>query len=81
MDILTALKEHNPQRGQRRCKLQSNLDAIEDGTPGKAELVAALEDQQGYPSNRLEITFAAIGLPVGSELISLHRRRMCVCYR
>lgn len=79
MDILTALHDTAPERGANRCKLQKTLDAIDDDTPGKPELLAAVES--GPPASRLTLTFSALGTPVSESLICDHRAHRCYCYR
>lgn len=79
MDILTALHDTAPERGAERCKLQRILDDIDDDTPGKHELVAAVES--GPAAQRLTLTFSALDMPVSSDVINDHRARRCRCYR
>jgi hypothetical protein len=81
MDILTALHEASPTRGKARCKLQRILDDIPDEAPGKAELLAAVEDAANYPAQRFTLTFTALGTPVSRDGISDHRGKRCRCYR
>ncbi len=81
MDILTALHDANPERGSRRCKLQQILDGIPEDTAGKADLVAATQDADGFPGSRLTLTFSALGTPVSDDTINDHRAKRCRCYR
>jgi hypothetical protein len=81
IDILTALHDANPQRGNRRCKVQSILDEIPDETAGKDALVAAIADAASYPAQRLTLTFSALGSPVSDGTIANHRGKRCACYR
>jgi hypothetical protein len=80
MDILAALHDANPSRGTKRCKLQRFLDSIDDATPGKADLVAAVNDL-GFAALRLTLTFSALEHPISSDLIRDHRGQRCCCYR
>ena len=82
MDILAALNDANPQRGKNRCKIQRFLDSIDDETPGKGDLSAAVAaDPQAFPAKHLTMTFSALGTPISAELISDHRNQRCLCYR
>lgn len=81
IDILAALTSANPRLGSRRCKLALILDEIDDDTPGKDALVAAVDDAAGYPAARLTMTFSAIGHPLYKDSISDHRAKRCLCYR
>lgn len=81
MDILAALHDANPARGQARCKLQTFLDDIPDGTEGKDALMSAVESQAAYPAQRLTLTFTALGTPISADMISDHRAKRCRCYR
>lgn len=81
IDILAALTSANPKRGSRRCKLAVILDDIDDDTPGKDALVAAVDDATGYPAARLTMTFSAIGHPIHKDSIADHRAKRCRCYR
>lgn len=80
MDILTALNDANPQRGAKRCKVQKILDDIPDDTAGKADLAAATLDTT-FAASRLTLTFSALKVPVGPDLINDHRANRCACYR
>ena len=81
IDILAALTSANPRLGSQRCKLAAVLDDIDDDTPGKDALVAAVEDAKEYPASRLTMTFSAIGKPVHKDSIADHRAKRCRCYR
>ena len=80
MDILAALAA-TPQRANGRCKLQRLLDDIPEDAPGRDDLIAAVGDPAGYPSQRLAIVLAALGTSVGEGLIQDHRGDRCKCYR
>lgn len=79
-DILAAL-DVTPSRGERRCKLAKFLDSIAEDTPNKAALVAAVEDPDGYPAQRLTLTFTALGTPIHKDTIGDHRGKRCRCFR
>lgn len=81
IDILAALTNANPRLGDKRCKLALTLDGIPDDTPNKADLVAAVDDSEGYPANRLSLAFSAISRPVYKDTIADHRAKRCRCYR
>lgn len=81
MDILAALNDHSPRKGQNRCKLQRILDDIPDETPGKDALVAAAGDAAEYPAAHLTMTFSALQAPVSADIINDHRAARCLCYR
>lgn len=82
MDILAALNDANPQRGAKRCKVQTILDEIPDETPGKDALVAAVDATPAtFPAQKLTLTFSALGTPVSDGGISNHRAKRCICFR
>lgn len=81
IDILAALTNANPRRGDKRCKLAVILDDIPDDTPGKTDLVAAVDNATDFPANRLTLTFSALGTPLHKDSITDHRAKRCRCYR
>jgi hypothetical protein len=81
IDILTALHNANPTRGPGRCKLAKFLDSIPEDTPGKTDLLAAIDDAEGFPANRLTLTFTALGNSIGVDTIRDHRADRCACFR
>lgn len=81
MDILAALNDTSPQLGPRRCKLAVILAEIPDDTPGKQQLLDAVDNARSYPASRLTLTFTALGMPCSRDMISDHRAQRCRCYR
>lgn len=80
LDIFSALNA-SPRKGANRCKLQLILDGIPDDTPGKSDLVAAVNDADEYPAQSLTLTFSALERPVSADIINDHRAARCLCYR
>lgn len=80
-DILGALVATAPTRNTDVCKLQAVVDAIPEGTEGRAELVEAVNDPKAYPAHYLVKVFHRLGTPVGENLVRHHRAKRCVCWR
>lgn len=79
-DILAALAT-TPTLSTTVCKLQAVVDAIPEGTEGRADLVAAVNDPKAYPAHYLVQVFHRLGTPVGENLVRHHRAKRCVCWR
>lgn len=84
-DILAALAGTAP-RGNSRCVVQRWLDDIADNTPGKAELVEAIEcGDKNCPQYRTIVQALAIlrslGFSTSDGSVGHHRANRCRCDR
>ena len=78
--ILEALNA-TPARTGGMCKLGRALEDIPNDTPGRDDLLAAVDDPTGYAAQPLSLVFSRLGIQVGPAVIRDHRASRCVCFR
>lgn len=83
MDILGALTE-TATSPSGRCKLGRWLDAIDDDTAGKTDLVATIETTDPQSADyrtlvQVTLVLFRLGLPTSDKTVQLHRTRVCRC--
>lgn len=79
MDILAAL-EATASTPTGACKVRRFLDSIPDDSPGKSDLLTALDDKAAFTLPRLSVVFKNLGHPIHKDTISAHRNQSCACY-
>ncbi len=84
MDILNALASTETPKTGRRCKIGRWLDEIPDETPGKAELVATLQERDRMspdwrPLDQLDALLIRLNVQTSNKTIGDHRAGRCRC--
>lgn len=89
MDILNAIANAQPSRGDSRCGLARWLDGIPADTPGREELIRLVEtrharqqrSEDSRSAGEMVLVLVALGFPITEGPIHDHRNHRCRCYR
>lgn len=79
IDILAALASDGPSERLGRCALQRRIDSIPEETPGREDLLAAIESP-AWSAPRVAKVMVSLGLGVNLTTIRMHRSHTCPCY-